>query len=69
MNKDEIKIYWSEEDQLFITEVPELLGCMADGKTHLEAPENVQLVIAEWFDTAKSLGREIHKPKGKLIYA
>lgn len=69
MNKYEIIIYWSEEDQLFIAEVPELPGCMADGKTHREALDNVQVVIEEWIDTAKSLGREIPKPKGKLIYA
>lgn len=69
MNKYEIIIYWSEEDQLFIAEVPELPGCMSDGKTHREALDNVQVVIEEWIDTAKSLGREIPKPKGKLIYA
>ncbi|MFN3872773.1 MAG: type II toxin-antitoxin system HicB family antitoxin [Ignavibacterium sp.] len=69
MNKYEIIIYWSEEDQLFIAEVPELPGCMADGKTHREALDNVQVVIEEWIDTAKSLGREIPKPKGKLIFA
>lgn len=69
MNKYEIIIYWSEEDQLFIAEVPELPGCMADGKTHREALDNVQVVIDEWIETAKSLGREIPKPKGKLIFA
>jgi predicted RNase H-like HicB family nuclease len=67
--KYEIIIYWSEEDNSFIAEVPELAGCMADGNTYFEAVENVQTVIAEWIETAMELGREIPKPKGKLMYA
>lgn len=69
MHKYERIVYWSEEDQKFIVEVPELAGCMADGKTAVEALENVEIVISEWIDTAKELGREIPKPKGKLMYA
>lgn len=69
MTKYEIIIYWSEEDQRFIAEVPELPGCMADGNTYNEALENVQVVINEWIETAKSIGREIPKPKGRLLYA
>lgn len=68
-SKYEIIIYWSHEDELFIAEVPELAGCMADGKSHIEALQNVQTVIQEWIDTASSLGRSIPTPKGKLIYA
>ncbi len=69
MNKYEVIIYWSEEDKAFIAEVPELHGCMADGKTKKEALENVEIIIEEWIETAKELGREIPKPKGKLMYA
>lgn len=69
MHKYERIIYWSEEDQKFIVEVPELAGCMADGKTAVEALENVEIVISEWIDTAKELGREIPEPKGKLVHA
>jgi len=69
MNKYEIIIYWSEEDNLFITEVPELPGCMADGSTQFEALSNVEVIIQEWLETAKELGREIPQPKGRLIYA
>jgi predicted RNase H-like HicB family nuclease len=69
MVKYENIIYWSEEDKCFIAEVPELPSCMADGKTHKEALENVEVVIKEWIETAKSLGREIPKPKGKLSCA
>jgi predicted RNase H-like HicB family nuclease len=65
----EIIIYWSEEDQAFIAEVPELPGCAADGKTYQEALANVQVIITEWIETAKELGRPIPKPKGRLMYA
>ncbi len=69
MFKYEIVIYWSNEDQRFIATVPELAGCMADGETQTEVLENVQVVIAEWIETAKSLGRDIPEPKGYCINA
>ena len=65
----ELIIYWSEEDNSFIVEVPELPGCMADGQTYQEAVNNVETVIHEWIDTAKALGRPIPSPKGRLMYA
>jgi predicted RNase H-like HicB family nuclease len=65
----EIIIYWSAEDQAFIAEVPELPGCAADGTTYQEALANVQVIITEWIDTAKELGRQIPQPKGRLMYA
>jgi predicted RNase H-like HicB family nuclease len=69
MYRYELIIYWSEEDQSYVVEVPELPGCMADGKTYEEAIQNAQAVINEWIETAKSLGREIPQPKGRLAYA
>lgn len=69
MFKYEILVYWSEEDELFIAEVPELPGCIADGTTYEEAIHNAKIAISEWIETAKSLGREIPVPKGKLAYA
>ena len=69
MYRYEVIVYWSEEDQAYIAEVPELPGCMADGVTYEEALENVQVIISEWIETAESLGREIPVPKGKLAYA
>jgi predicted RNase H-like HicB family nuclease len=69
LNKYEVIIYWSADDKSFIAEVPELPGCMADGPTQNEALNNAQIITQEWIDTAKSLGRTIPKPKGKLIYA
>jgi predicted RNase H-like HicB family nuclease len=65
----EIIMYWSQEDQAFIAEVPELSGCAADGMTYQDALTNVQVIITEWIDTAKELGRPIPKPKGRLLYA
>ncbi|MEQ8192090.1 MAG: type II toxin-antitoxin system HicB family antitoxin [Candidatus Eremiobacterota bacterium] len=67
--KYEIIIYWSEEDNSYIAEVPELPGCMADGKTYDEVMKNVQVVMTEWIETAREIGRDIPEAKGKLMYA
>jgi predicted RNase H-like HicB family nuclease len=67
--KYEIIIYWSEEDQAYIAEVPELPGCAADGKTYKQALANVEVIIREWIETAKELKRRIPEPKGRLLYA
>jgi predicted RNase H-like HicB family nuclease len=69
MTKYEIILYWSEEDQAFIAQVPELSGCAADGATRQEALANAELVIAEWLQTASELGRPIPEPKGRLLSA
>ena len=69
MSKYEKIIYWSEEDQAFIAEVPELPGCAADGATYKEALTNVEVIIKEWIETAKELGRPIPQPKGRLVFA
>jgi predicted RNase H-like HicB family nuclease len=69
MIRYEIIIYWSEEDEAFIVEVPELPGCMADGETYQEALANAEVVIQEWIETARGLGRPIPEPKGRLVYA
>ena len=69
MSKYEIIIYWSKDDDTFIAEVPELPGCMADGKSYAEALAQVETVIDEWIETARSLGRDVPEPKGKLMYA
>jgi predicted RNase H-like HicB family nuclease len=62
-------IYWSDEDEAFIAEVPELAGCMADGSSYQEALANAEVVIQEWIETARELGRPIPEPKGRLFYA
>ena len=65
----EIILYWSDEDQAVIAEVPELPGCATDGETYEDALTNVRTVIDEWIETARDLGREVPKPKGRLMFA
>ena len=66
----EIILYWSKEDQAYIAEVPELEWCADDGKTYQEALVNVEVIIDEWIETAKELGRQVPEPKGRrLIFA
>jgi predicted RNase H-like HicB family nuclease len=65
----EVIIFWSEEDDSFVAEVPELPGCMADGQTYQEAVANAEIAMQEWVETAKQLGRAIPEPKGRLRYA
>jgi predicted RNase H-like HicB family nuclease len=69
MNRYEIILYWSEEDQVFIAEVPELPGCMAHGETQESALANAKDAMRLWLDTARELGRSIPEPRGRLMYA
>ena len=69
MTKYEIILCWSDEDQAFLAEVPELPGCVADGPTRQEALANAEVVIAEWIETAREMGRPIPEPKGRLLFA
>ena len=69
MTRYEIILYWSDEDQAFIAEVPELAGCAAHGPTRQEAIANAETVIAEWIEAARELGRPIPEPKGRLMFA
>lgn len=65
----EIILYWSNVDQAFIAEVPELPGCAADGSTYAEAIQNVEIIMQEWIETAQTLGRSIPEPQGRLLSA
>ena len=67
--KYEVIIYWSEDDSAYVAQVPELPGCAADGATYAEALASVETVIAEWIETARSLGRPVPAPRGRLIFA
>lgn len=69
MDRYEKIIYWSEDDNRFIVEVPEFAGCMADGDSPEEALHNVSIVTAEWLETASLLGREIPEPAGRRVCA
>ncbi len=65
----EVIIYWSDEDGAFLAEVPELPGCMADGPTYEASVAAVKVVIREWIETAREMGRRIPEPKGRLMFA
>lgn len=67
MHRYEIIIYWSNDDQAFISEVPELPGCAAHGKSPDEALENCKEAIELWIDTAREFARPIPEPKGRRL--
>lgn len=69
MHKYETILYWSDADEAYIAEVPELSGCMADGATAAEALQNSERIVREWIETAVELGRTVPQPKGRLKYA
>jgi len=64
----EITIFWSEPDQAFVAEVPELPGCAADGATYQEALAAIEVVMSEWLETARELGRPVPAPRGRRLY-
>lgn len=65
----EVILYWSDPDEAFIAEVPELPGCAADGPTYEAALEAAGDAIRDWIETSRELGRPIPKPKGRLLLA
>lgn len=62
MTKYSMIVSWSSDDNCYIVSVPDLPGCMADGKTREEAVKNAEVIIEEWIETAQMLGREIPDP-------
>ncbi len=69
MNKYEIVVCWSDEDAVFVAEVPELPGCMAHGDTREEAFASAEEAIDAWLEVALELGRVIPTPAGQRIVA
>lgn len=69
MDRFTILLFWSEEDEAYIAEVPELPGCVADGSTYQEALSNAEVIISEWIETARELDLTIPEPKGRLVFA
>jgi excisionase family DNA binding protein len=67
VNEYQIIIYWSDEDKAFIAEAPELPGAMADGPTRRKALANAEVIIREWIETARELGRPVPRPQGRLL--
>ena len=70
MDKYEVIIYWSGEDQIFIAEVPELPGCMAHGKSQADALKHAKQAMTLWIKTAREFNDPVPEPKGRrLVYA
>lgn len=70
MDKYEVIIFWSAEDQAFVAEVPELPGCMAHGSTHEDALVNAKMAMQHWIATAREFGDPVPEPKGhRLVFA
>jgi len=67
MIKYEVILYWSEEDEAFIAEVPELPGCAAHGATHEEALSSALSAMRLWIDTANEFGDPVPEPKGRRL--
>ena len=65
----EINLYWSEQDQSFIAEVPDLPGCAAVGETYQKALQNIEIIMQEWIETAQELGRKIPEPTQRFMSA
>jgi predicted RNase H-like HicB family nuclease len=69
-NHYEVIIFWSDEDDAFVADVPELPGCMAHGASRQAALSSAQEAIELWIDTARDLGKLVPEPKGRrLVYA
>ena len=67
MHKYEIILYWSNENQVFIAEVPELPGCMAHGDDQESALRNIKDAMQFWIERAEELGRLVPEPKGERL--
>lgn len=65
----ELLVYWRDEDEAFIAEVPELPGCAADGVSYQDVLAELEIVIDAWIETAKEMGRAVPEPKGRLLFA
>ncbi len=70
INRYEIIIYWSDEDNIFVADVPELPGCMAHGETYEAALDSIKSAMDLWINTAKEFNDPIPHPKGRrLVFA
>ena len=69
MEKYEIDVYWSDEDGLYLAEVPDLPGCIADGKARSEALQNAEIIASEWIETARVFGRAVPEPSRRYAEA
>ncbi len=67
MHNYQITIYWSDEDDLFVADIPELPGCMAHGDSHEEALAEAQAVIGYWLEATREMGQPLPQPAGRLV--
>lgn len=61
-SKYPIRIYWSDEDEAFIAEVPALRGCISHGGTMEEAACNIQEAMELWLSAAEKIGKPVPEP-------
>lgn len=69
MQKYEIIIYWDNQDKIFVAEVPELAGCLAHGKTQIDAVKNINEAVGLWLEAAQEFGDEIPEPRQRKLAA
>ena len=67
MERYEIIIFWSDDDEAYIAEVPELPGCTAHGDSYESALANAKDAISLWIETAKEFNDPIPEPKGRRL--
>ena len=67
MHKYQITIFWSDEDAVFVADIPELPGCSAHGRTHEQALAEAQTAFGLWLDAARHIGRPMPPPSGELL--
>ncbi|MDQ6623717.1 MAG: type II toxin-antitoxin system HicB family antitoxin [Verrucomicrobiota bacterium] len=68
-NRYEIVVYWSDQDEHFLAEVPELPSIITDGATRVEALRNAEEMIDAYIASAREASWPIPEPKGRLAFA
>ena len=58
-----INIFYSEEDEGYIADIPDLKDCSAFGNSPEDALAEVRLAMAAWLETAKELGKPVPEPR------
>jgi predicted RNase H-like HicB family nuclease len=64
-----IEVFWSDEDELWIADVPDLPYCTAHGATPHEAVAEVEAAAEEWLAAACAVGRPIPEPSPRVVRA
>ena len=64
-----IEVYWSEEDEVWIADIPDLPFCTAHGPTPHEAVVEVETAADAWLEAAQASGRPIPPPSPRAVRA